>query len=167
MLRKVLFCLAVIIPSTLFCQKVNEEEQINKDVWYNFMQAYQDLDAMLFNQIHTDEVIRIAVDRNDIFVGKDYKDRNLEVFNNWNAQRIKQKIEFSFLSRIQKDNYAYEIGIYKLTRQIGLKSNSYYGKFNVALKKVDGIWKIILDSDTNEKGTIGEEDFIDANILNY
>ena len=152
--------------STISAQEISEEEQINRDVWYN-MQAYQDLDAMLFNQIHTDDVLRIAVDGDKIFMGKEYKDRNLEVFNNWNTQRIKQKIEFSFISRIQKGNYAYEIGIYKLTRQKGFKLNSHYGKFNVALEKVGGIWKIKMDSDTNQKGAIGEEDFISANILNY
>ena len=165
MISKALFYLAFMTTSTISAQEISEEEQINRDVWYNFMQAYQDLDAMLFNQIHTDDVLRIAVDGDKIFMGKEYKDRNLEVFNNWNTQRIKQKLNLVSLV-VFKGNYAYEIGIYKLTRQKGFKLNSHYGKFNVALEKVGGIWKIKMDSDTNQKGAIGEEDFISANILN-
>ena len=102
MISKALFYLAFMTTSTISAQEISEEEQINRDVWYNFMQAYQDLDAMLFNQIHTDDVLRIAVDGDKIFMGKEYKDRNLEVFNNWNTQRIKQKIEFSSLVVFKK-----------------------------------------------------------------
>lgn len=153
--------------STVFAQENTEQEQINKDVWFNFMQAYQDLDASLFNQIHTDDVIRTVVDGNRMYLGKEYKDKNLEVFNNWNAKRVDQKIEFSFISRVQKEGYAYEIGIYKLTRTNGTLSNSYYGKFNVILRKENGIWRIMSDSDTNEKGTIDESHFDAGEILKY
>ncbi len=167
MIRKALFCLAILATSTLAAQETTEQDHINKDVWYNFMQAYQDLDAMLFNQIHTDDVLRVAVDGDKIYVGKEYKDRNLEVFNNWNAQRINQVIEFSFISRVQKGDYAYEIGIYKLTRKKGFRSDSYYGKFNVTLQKINGVWKIKMDSDTSEGDTINEDDFNAGSILNY
>ena len=143
----------------------SEQEAIDKNVWFNFMQAYQDLDAGLFNRIHTDDVIRVSVDGNAIHIGQEYKDRNLENFNRWNGQGLKQKIEFSFINRIVKGEWAYELGIYKLTRYSGSQSKSYYGKFNVALKKVDGIWKIYLDSDTNEQRSIGEADFQAGEVL--
>jgi ketosteroid isomerase-like protein len=145
----------------------SEQEAIDKDVWYNFMQAYQDKNASLFNQIHTDDVLRVIADNNMILIGQEYKDRNLEVFNRWNSQQVKQKIEFSFLSRSQKRNWAYEIGIFKLTRYNGGQSQSYYGKFNVTLQKTGGIWKIKIDSDTNEEGSIGEEAFQKGQVLQY
>ncbi len=145
----------------------NEQEAINKDVWYNFMQAYQDLDASLFNQIHTEDVLRVTADNGRMLIGQEYKDQNLEVFNRWNAGKLKQKIEFSFLSRAQKENWAYEIGIYKLTRYEGSNERSFYGKFNVMLKKESGIWKIKIDSDTSEEGTIGEEDFLKGSKLEF
>jgi len=144
-----------------------EQVQINKDVWYNFMQAYDQLDASLFNQIHTDDVLRVAADNGTMYIGQEYKDKNLEVFNRWNSQRIDQKIEFSFLSRSQKGNWAHEIGIYKLTRKRGGQSKSYYGKFNVTLQKIDSIWKIRIDSDTSENGTIDITDFEKGQILDY
>ena len=131
------------------------------------MQAYQDLDASLFNKIHTDDVIRTVVDADQMYIGKEYKDKNLEVFNKWNAQRINQKIEFSFISRAQKDNYAFETGIYKLTRKKGFRSESYFGKFNVILRKENDVWKIMSDSDTSESNTIGEDDFANGEVLDY
>lgn len=158
----VLLCL-----SQLAFSQTQELEKINKDVWFNFMQAYQDLDASLFNEIHTGEVLRIPADQNIILIGQEYKDQNLETFNRWNAQKVKQRIEFSFLNRIQKGDWAYEIGIYKLTRYSSKGVNSFYSKFNVTLKKVSGIWKIHIDSDTTELNTVNEEDFLKGSPLKY
>lgn len=165
-MRKFIFCLLTSIVSQLVYSQ-SEQEAINKDVWLNFMQAYENKDASLFNQIHTDDVLRVSPDRNVMHIGQDYKDRNLETFNRWNERKIKQKIEFSFLSRTQKSDWAYEVGIFKLTRYGRANSQSYYGKFHVTLKKADGLWKIYIDSDTNENGTIGETDFLSGELLKY
>ena len=45
------------------------------------------------------------------------------------------------------------------TRFSGKQENSFYGKFNVTLKKESGVWKIPIDADTSEGGTIGAEGF--------
>ncbi|OEK06269.1 DUF4440 domain-containing protein [Roseivirga misakiensis] len=165
-MRIVYFLSALLLCHSALAQN-NEQEAINKDVWNNFMQAYQDLDASLFNQIHTDDVMRLTLDNKRLLVGQDYKDRNLENFNRWNSQRLQQRIEFSFYDRIQKGNAAYEVGIYKLTRYQGGKARSFYGKFNVVLRKIKGIWKIQMDSDTNPNDSIGESDFQKGKILEY
>ncbi|MCE7991311.1 MAG: nuclear transport factor 2 family protein [Roseivirga sp.] len=165
MRKTILSLLVVIIGQLVYAQ--SEQEAINKDVWLNFMEAYENKDASLFNQIHTDDVLRISPDRNTIHIGQEYKDRNLETFNRWNDRKVKQKIEFSFLSRSQKRDWAYEVGIFKLTRHSGTQSQSYYGKFHVTLKKVSGIWKIFIDSDTNENNSISETDFQQGEPLNY
>lgn len=132
------------------------------------MQAYQDLDASLFNQIHTDHAfISIPIDQNMILIGQEHLDQNLERFNRWNDQKTKQRISFSFLNRVQKDDWAYEVGIYKLTRYEGAEAKHYYGKFNVTLKRVSNIWKIYLDSDTSEDGAITKEDFLRGSLLQH
>jgi len=163
------FLVLLLWCPVLFAQTDSLERlQINKDVWYNFMQAYQDLDASLFNKIHTDDVLRVVSDQQMIWEGREYLDRNLERFNRWNANRIKQRIEFSFLSRTQKENWAYEIGIYKITRfgKVG-EETVHYGKFNVALRKVKGTWKIKVDAVTNENNSISAVDFESGSILAY
>ena len=164
-MKKITLLLGLCLSLNIYAQS-EAQKAIDKDVWFNFMQAYQDLDAGLFNRIHTDDVIRVPVDGNTIYIGQEYKDRNLENFNRWNGQGLKQKIEFSFISRVVKGNWAYEIGIYKLTRFKGVQSKSYYGKFSVTLKKDAGIWKIFLDSDTSEGDSIDESDFQAGKILN-
>ena len=172
-MRVIYFFGVLLFCQTAFSQGVEqhainaEQEAINKDVWNNFMQAYQDLDASLFNQIHTEDIIRVAVDGNKILIGQEYKDQNLETFNRWNTQKVKQKIAFSFYNRIQKGDWAYEIGIYKLTRYQGSNTQSYYAKFNVTLKKISGVWKIHTDSDTNEGNTIEELLFQKGELLDY
>ncbi len=158
---------ALLLYNLTFSQTESSEKEINEDVWFNFMQAYQDLDASLFNQIHTEDVLRIPVDADMVLVGQEYKDQNLENFNRWNAQKLKQRIEFSFLKRIQKDSWAYEIGIYKLTRFSDSGSQSFYGKFHVTLKRVSGVWKIYIDSDSSEEGTLTEEDFLKGSLLKH
>ena len=165
-MKNIYLAVILLLFQSAFSQ-AEEQEKINKDVWLNFMQAYQDLDASLFNEIHTGEVLRVPADQNIILIGQEYKDQNLETFNRWNAQKVKQRIEFSFIKRIQKDNWGYEIGIYKLTRYNGVTPTSYYSKFNVTLKKVSGIWKIHSDADTNEENTISEEDFLKGSLLKY
>jgi ketosteroid isomerase-like protein len=165
-MKRIMFCL-VFICLGQFAMAQTTEEAINKDVWYNFMQAYQDKDAVLFNGIHTSDVIRVSQDSKTMLIGQEYKDRNLENFNRWNSASFSQKIEFSFINRDQKGIWAYETGIYKLTRTQAGQSQSFYGKFNVTLKQVDGLWKIFVDADTSENETISEEDFQKGDILKY
>jgi len=150
----------LVMCSNLFAQ--SEQAKINKDVWYNFMQACQDLNASLFNQIHTEDVIRVPVDQKQILVGREYKDANIDMFNQWNQMRIQQRIQFSFTSRIQKGDLAYETGFYKLTRYNGYETEQLYLRFNVTLKRVNGIWKIFMNADTSKEATISESDFIQA-----
>ena len=168
-MRTMLFFICLSWSTLLFGQVDSLElKQINKDVWYNFMQAYQDLDASLFNQIHTDDVMRVVLDQQQVWVGREYLDRNLEVFNRWNANRLNQQIEFSFLSRLQKEDWAYEVGIYKIRRfgKFGQETN-HYGKFYVTLRKVNGTWKIQTDADSSENGNITALDFVSGNQLSY
>ncbi len=163
-MKKILLgAMLVMCCSNTFAQ--SEQDKINKDVWYNFMQAYQDLNASLFNYIHTDDVLRIPIDQNQILVGREYKDSNLNMFNLWNERKIKQRIQFGFTNRIQKGDWAYETGIYRLTRYNGYTPEHHYGKFNVTLKKVNGTWKIYIDADTSEKATVSESDFLKTKAL--
>lgn len=163
MKKFLLGAMLVMLYSNAFAQ--SEQEKINRDVWYNFMQAYQDLNASLFNHIHTDDVLRIPIDQNQILIGREYKDSNLNMFNLWNEHKIKQRIQFSFINRIQKGDWAYEVGVYKLTRYNAYGAEHMYGKFNVTLKRVNGVWKIYIDADTSEGTSVEESDFQKARIL--
>ena len=92
------YFLSLLFILSQIAQAQAPTDAINKDVWFNFMQAYQDLDASLFNEIHTDDVLRIPEESGQMMIGQEYKDANLENFNRWNLGGVKQRIEFSFYS---------------------------------------------------------------------
>jgi hypothetical protein len=65
----------------------------------------------------------------------------------------KRNIELRFLQRIASGDKAFEVGYYKtsnINTATGEKRTGY-GKFHVLLRKENGIWKILMDADANEK----------------
>ena len=74
--------------------------------------------------------------------------------------------ELRFLERISNGTQAFEVGYFK---NEDIKPNgekqAYYGKFQVALRKENGIWKILVDSDSNQEEVITEKDFLAAKSL--
>ena len=78
----------------------------------------------------------------------------------------KRELGLRFTERIANDNQAMEVGIYKVT--ITEKSGSirtFYGRFHVALRKENDIWKILVDTDSSERGSIGEQDYMQASPM--
>jgi hypothetical protein len=76
-------------------------------------------------------------------------------------------ISLRFLERINNNLIASEKGIYKLIiNQNRENEKVIYGKFHVILIKEDKVWKILMDYDSNENNTIGEEDFYKARGIN-
>ena len=140
------------------------EEQINEDVWYPFVHTYNSFDADSFMSIHTADVVRVTRDGQNIQVGEEYARsvrgncaRGLE-------NDARRSIEFTFKERIHSEDSGFEVGYYRVhySDARGDAQQVFYGEFHVVLKKVDGKWKIAVDSDTSQEGTIGEEDFING-----
>jgi ketosteroid isomerase-like protein len=95
-----------------------------------------------------------------------YKKQNEEGDKRSTQQKTKRTIELRFLERMANESQAFEVGIYKTTViNAQGESRSFYGKFHVVLRKENGTWKILVDSDSSEGGTIGEKDFAAAQPL--
>lgn len=60
---------------------------------------------------------------------------------------------------------ASERGIYALTRREGGESRTFYGQFHVLFKKQAGVWQILMDYDSDEGGSIGETQFLEAHPI--
>lgn len=136
-----------------------DQQQINQQVWYPFVASYTGLDDVAFMELHDENVIRVVRDRQEMMVGPAYA-RAMELNANWNKENgVTRQIEFSFTERIAKEDTAYEVGFYKVTNNRDGESRTFYGTFTVVMKKKNGVWKILMDSDTSENGTIGEADF--------
>lgn len=129
--------------SGLFGQKIQED--IDNQIWIPFTKVWEANDAVAYNFIHSDDVWRINPGR--LLIGEEYKSSN---HNRMNGQKKESIIEFSFETRTDNGDNAYEVGYYRITNSSGPKINYYVGRFHVALKKTDGVWKIIQDWDTDK-----------------
>ena len=135
--------------------------EINRDIWTPFSEAYATNDADLYISLHATDFIRAsggkwAGVRNLTEYGNSVK-RNF-ARNTENGNRA--QIDFTFFERVTGPETACERGIYRSSsiNEEGIKQD-FYGKFHVFHRKVNGVWKIAVDYDSYEDGTIGEADF--------
>jgi ketosteroid isomerase-like protein len=142
------------------------QQAINQDVWIPFMQSYANFDTDAFMALHTEDVIRIVRDGGDIILGEEY--RNGQDRNNKRSKEagIERRIELCFLERLAREEIAFESGYYKvISKRPDQEEQTFYGHFHVILKKVEGKWKLWVDSDTSHNGTVTEEDFLSGKLL--
>jgi len=143
---------------TAFCfaqqKKISEEalEKIRKDIWIPFMEAYTELDSEKLKSLHTDDIFRVTIDQNEVRTGQSY----LEDFGGFLDQVQKDGgglgIAFALESTAMdgSGDLAYQTGYYEFSSKGKDDPNLMvrgYGHFNVGLRKVNGVWKLFLDSD--------------------
>lgn len=157
--------LLVLAVNRLFSQDCQSE--INAHVWKPFTKAIMEQDVSSFASLHSKDMVRIERNSKKIF-GLDQYRKNMEAgWPGWKESLAKNQIRYSFelrfLERICQDNYAYEVGYFKneSVNPSGEKRIGY-GKFHVTLRKENGVWKILVDSDSNQGGSITEEMFLAA-----
>lgn len=135
--------LLCIISSGVWAQTIQDE--IDQQVWTKFTSAWEANDGEAYNEIHSDDVWRINPGR--LLIGDQYKSRNTNRMTGQVSNRI---IEFSFETRTVNGNNAYEVGYYRITDTSDDIPRYYVGRFHVAIEKIDGVWKITQDWDTDE-----------------
>ncbi|WP_259015786.1 YybH family protein [Emticicia fluvialis] len=147
-------CILMCCFSSAKAQSNATETEINKQVWFPFIQAYQDMNADNLMRLHAKDLVRVPVDAGKILTYQEYALGNKQSNAYQQQQKRKQSIAFSFENRIHNATTAYETGFYRITStESDGKINHYYGKFTVVLRKTEGQWKIILDSDTGKNIT--------------
>lgn len=149
------FCTTTLFS---FSQTKTNLEDINT-TWAKFYKAFKTLDYTLMAEIHSKDLVRVSG-------GKRILDYDTYI-NNYKAGFERDKaagqtstISLRFFERINNDTNASERGIYKLVRNKGKENEqAYYDQFHVLLKKSEGTWKITMDYDSSEGGTIGEDQY--------
>jgi ketosteroid isomerase-like protein len=164
---KLLSIFALLISISAFGQ--NDQAGINTQVWKPFTRAIMSQDVSAFIALHSKDVVRAELNGNRVLSYTDYLAGMEKSWPGWKESIQKNNtqyiFELRFLQRISNGNLAYEVGYFKnLSITNGQKRESY-GKFQVALRKENGVWKILVDSDSNEGGTITEEMFLKAKPL--
>ncbi|MBQ4804094.1 nuclear transport factor 2 family protein [Aquimarina sp. MMG015] len=156
--------------SSIMLGQVNSSEiqkQIDQTVWKPFQKAYEALDAVSLNAIYADEVLRVTpkgIDTKNVF-----KSKNVERLKASKESNTQIKLDFWFDSRHTNDDTSYEVGFYKIGITADNKTQYLYGQFHIALKKINGVWKITQDWDTttiNGK-PITKEDFEKKKSLRF
>ena len=147
-----------------------DQADINNQVWKPFTKAIMVQDASAFMAVHSADVVRIEIDGKEIQNFSDYKTTLDNGWPGWKESIAKNgskyTFELRFIERISNGKLAYEIGYFK-NESFNAKGEvrKYFGKFHVTLRKEDGIWKILVDSDSNDGGAITEEMFLKAKPL--
>ena len=122
-------------------------QEINETVWKPFCESYASLDVETYNAVHTDDVIRATPW--GIRIGQEFKKHNVERFNAKKGKEEKRTIELWFEHRKSTPEISYEVGYYKVSYEKDGETKNHYGRFHCVIKKIDGVWKIAQDWDTN------------------
>jgi hypothetical protein len=144
----------------------NELETISKEVWYPFYKAFATNDAAIFAEIHAQDLSRITGNSGTISSYEAYMERSRRSFERKKNNGQTTHISLRFFERSYNDNTACERGVYQTIHNKNKPDEHIsYGQFFVLLKKVEGQWKIVLDYDSDENGTIGAEQFHAAHAI--
>ncbi|HEY9045166.1 MAG TPA: nuclear transport factor 2 family protein [Ohtaekwangia sp.] len=163
-MKKLIVYLLFAIPFHTYSQDFQKE--INDQVWKPFIKAFDNYDTPSFMSVHSKDLVRSPRDSKTISNYEQYKSQNEQGDARSREKKSQRTIELRFLERIASATQAFEVGIYKTTViNAQGESRSFYGKFHVVLRKENGTWKILVDSDSSENGTISEKDFLEATAM--
>ena len=167
-MKKLIYLCLLGLTTTVFAQIPQQE--INEQVWKPFTKAIMNQDVATFASLHSTDLVRAERNSGKILDLAEYR-KNMEAgWPGWKESLVKNKINYTFelrfTERISNGNLAYEVGYFKneSVSPTGEKRIGY-GQFHVTLRKENGAWKILVDSDSNLGGTITEEMFMTAKPL--
>jgi len=158
---------AILLLISLFAFGQPSVQEINEQVWKPFTQAIMNQDVEKFISLHSKDLVRAERDGKHVLNYDQYKIRMEEGWPKWKESNKKSNVQYTFelrfLERISNETQAFEVGYFKneTVNPNGEKRVSF-GQFHVALRKENGVWKILVDSDSNNGRTITEEMFLAA-----
>lgn len=148
---------------TLIAGAQDHQKDINEQVWKPFIAGFTNGDTEQFMNVHSKDLVRSPRDSKSIQTWDEYYKNTQAGNERRKTSGRKSEIELRFTERIATAQQAIDVGIYKTTSIASDgQRRSFYGRFHVVLKKEAGLWKILVDMDSSEGGTIGEKDFLAA-----
>ncbi len=144
------------------------QQEINKQVWIPFLEASNQFDGPRFMSVQSKEVVQASLESGRVLTYTDYSNSILPNFERIQREgKVKRTTEMRFTARIANDQMAHERGYFKSTvlRANG-ETRISYSEFYMTLRKENGVWKILVDADSNLQGSITEEMFLAAKPMN-
>jgi ketosteroid isomerase-like protein len=158
-----LFFLAGWLASLATSAQSAETPEINQHVWKPFIETFNQYRSDDFLALHSRDLIRSARDSKRVLNWQQYLDETKTGEANDKKEGFKRTLELRFTERLHSTTQAIDVGIYKTVYTFSNgTTQAFYGRFHVALRKEKGRWKILVDTDSSENGTIGEKDFYQA-----
>jgi ketosteroid isomerase-like protein len=159
-MKKIVVLLLMFHAANVFAQ---HEQEINTQVWEPFIQSFNTYDTNGFMGVHSKDVVRSPRDSKNIWNWEEYFKRHEQSDLREKSSSAKRVLELRFTERIASKDQAIEVGVYKTTiiKSDGI-SKSFFGRFHVVLRKEESVWKILVDTDSSEKNSINEKDFLAA-----
>ncbi len=164
-MKKVLFFFFLAAPVVTNAQTNTDYlKEINRDIWLPFVEAYGTLNTEKYKNLQSEDFIRAEGNLKKLPTHKNYFDNVNAWFSDVKKDSQKLSIAFRFVERFANDKVASERGIYELKSfdATGKEQWRDYGKFHVFMRKIDGVWKIVVDYDSNENKTIDEKAYLAA-----
>jgi ketosteroid isomerase-like protein len=160
------YCLPILICISQVAFNQNIQHEINDQVWKPFIKTFNDRDTKGFMSLHSKDAARSPRDAKVIWNWQEYFENQQKGDEREKSKGSKRELELRFTERIIGNDLAIDVGIYKTTsiRPDGI-ARSFYGRFHVVLRKENGRWKILVDTDSSESGTISEKEFLAAAAL--
>ena len=157
------FAILICLVVTLQVSAQDYQKEINEQVWKPFITTFGNRDTPGFMAVHSKDLVRAPRDSKSISNYDEYRKNNEAGDKRSKESNTTRSIDLRFLERIASSQQAYEVGIYRVTvERPGQGPQHYYGKFHVVHRKENGTWKILVDSDSSEGGTINEKSFLEA-----
>lgn len=151
---------------TSLCEAQSPQAEINQQVWKPFILSFDNHDTNGFMAVHSTDAVRSPRDGKVVWNWEEYKNQQARGDQQDQLANRKRTLELRFSERIASQDLAVEVGVYKTTYYpANGKTQSFFGRFHVVLRKESGIWKILVDTDSSEGGTIGEKEFLAAQPL--
>ncbi len=165
-MKPILSFLAILLFSFNSAGAQDVQQRINEQVWLPFMKTFSERDAEGFIALHSRDAVRSPRDAKIVLDRDEYYQRYAKGSERARAAGIKVDLDLRFTERIASNDLAVEVGIYKTTYTTPEGTTSdHYGRFHVVLRKENGAWKILVDTDSTEGGTISEKDYLAASPI--
>jgi hypothetical protein len=136
-------------------------QELRRDIWLPFVEAYANRDVAAFGGLHDPGLIR-AEGASGWAGGFDgYVERVGAFFADMTAKGADLRIAFRFAEHVTSGEVASEQGVYQIVMAVpGEKERTFYGRFHTFARKNGGRWRIVVDYDTDRD--VEEADFYGA-----
>jgi ketosteroid isomerase-like protein len=133
--------------------------ELNRDVWHPLQKAFGAFDAEAFLALHGDGFIRAGGPTMQVLGLPEYAEQTRRAFADMADRGDRVGIEFRFLERLAGGDLASERGIFRITATRAGDQRVFHGKFHTFARRSDGRWRLAVDYDSDEGGTIDAESF--------